>query len=241
MQLYFIRHGQSANNLLSDQTGSSKGRSVDAELTQTGRQQAELVGQFLRRLGQPAADHGNDIDHARGSGITRLYTSLMERAVATGSVIAQALDLPLVAWEDLHEVGGVYQEDEQTGERIGQPGKTRAYFETYYPRLVLDGPGLYQAGWWNRLPEDLEQASVRARRFLRDLMAWHGEKDDRVAVVSHGLFYNILLRAILKTPDEGNCWFNLNNAAISRLDFCQDRIELVYLNRLDHLPSDLVT
>lgn len=241
MQLYFIRHGQSANNRLWDQTGSSKGRSVDADVTQTGRQQAELVAQFLRRLGQPAGDQRHDVYHATGLGISHLYTSLMVRAVATGSVIAQALDLPLVAWEDLHEVGGIYQENEQTGERIGQPGKTRAYFETHYAGLVWDGPGRYQAGWWNRLPEDLEQASIRARRFLRDLMERHGEKDDRVAVVSHGAFYNSLLRAILTMPDESNCWFILNNAAISRLDFYQDRIELVYLNRLDHLPPDLIT
>jgi len=241
MQLYFVRHGQSANNFLWDQTGSSKGRSVDAELTQMGRQQAELVAQFLRGLHSPSASQTNDVYNAAGFGVTHLYTSLMARAVATGSIIAQALDLPLVAWEDLHEVGGIYQEDEQTGERIGQPGKTRAYLEAHYPRLVLDGPNTYKAGWWNRPPEELEQASVRARRVLHDLIEWHGEKDDRLAVVSHGAFYNALLRAMLKLPAESHCWFMLNNTALSRFDFCRDRIELVYLNRLDHLPPDLVT
>jgi 2,3-bisphosphoglycerate-dependent phosphoglycerate mutase len=241
MQLYFIRHGQSVNNQLWDQTGSSKGRSVDAELTPVGRQQAERVAEFLRQPGRPAAAQGTDADNAAGLNITHLYTSLMVRAIATGSVIAEALDLPLVAWEDLHEVGGIYQGDEQTGERIGQPGKTRAYFEAHYPRLVLGRPGLYENGWWNRSPEDAEQASVRAQRFLHDLTERHGEKDDQVAVVSHAAFYNALLRAMLKTPDEGNCWFILNNAAISRFDFCQDRIELVYLNRLDHLLPDWIT
>ena len=241
MQLYFIRHGQSVNNLLWDQTGSSKGRSMDAELTQMGRQQAQVVAQFLRRPNSTAAAHGNDVYNATGLRITHLYASLMVRAVATGSIIAEALDLPLVAWEDLHEVGGIYQEDEQTGERIGQPGKTRAYFEAHYPRLKLDGPGMYEEGWWNRPYEKLEQALARAQRFLHDLMERHGEKDDRVAVISHGAFYNILLRVILKTPDEGNCWFILNNMAISRLDFRRDRVELVYLNRLDHLSPDLVT
>ena len=241
MQLYFIRHGQSANNLLWDQTGSNKGRSMDAELTPMGRQQAELVAEILRQPGRPAAAQRNDAYNPADLNLTHLYTSLMVRAVATGSVIAQALNLPLVAWEDLHEVGGIYQEDEQTGERNGQPGKTRAYFEMHYPRLLLDRPGLYEAGWWNRSPEDTGQASIRAQRFLRDLTERHGEKDDRVAVVSHGAFYNALLRVMLKTPDEGNCWFILNNAAISRFDFCQDRIELVYLNRLDHLLPDRIT
>lgn len=241
MQLYFIRHGQSANNLLWDRTGSSKGRSLDAELTETGRRQAELVAQFLTRLDPPAIVQKNDVYNAAGFGITHLYSSLMERAVATGSLIAQALRLPLVAWEDLHEVGGIYQEDEQTGERIGQPGKARAYFQTHYPRLVLNKAGGYEAGWWDRPYEELDQASVRARRFLRDLRERHGENSDRVAVISHGAFYNTLLRTRLEMPTESQCWFMLNNTAISRFDVYRDRIELVYLNRLDHLPPDLVT
>ena len=241
MQLYYIRHGQSANNLLWEQTGSSKGRSLDAELTETGRRQAELVAQFLTQLDPPAIVQKNDVYNAAGFGITHFYSSLMERAVATGSIIAQALSLPLVAWEDLHEVGGIYQEDEQTGERIGQPGKARAYFQMHYPRLVLNGPGAYEAGWWDRPHEELDQASARARRFLHDLRARHGENNDRVAVISHGAFYNTLLRTMLEMPTESQCWFMLNNAAISRFDFYRDRIELVYLNRLDHLPPDLVT
>ena len=242
MQLYFIRHGQSANNLLWDQTGSSKGRSVDAELTQAGRKQAELAARFLRRANpSDAAREERDFYNAAGFGITHLYSSLMVRAVATGSVIAETLDLPLVAWEDLHEVGGIYREDAQTGERIGQPGTSRAYFEAHYPRLVFDGSGSCEVGWWNRPPEELEQAAVRAQRFLHDLMERHGEQDDRVAVVSHGAFYNTLLRAILKVGDEGNCWFILNNTGISRFDFRNRRVELVYLNRLDHLPPDLIS
>jgi 2,3-bisphosphoglycerate-dependent phosphoglycerate mutase len=241
MQLYFIRHGQSANNLLWDQTGSSTGRSVDAELTQRGQQQAELVAQFLCRPRPPAEAQRNDFYNSAGFGITHLYASLMVRAVATGSIIAKALGLPLVAWEDIHEVGGIYQQDEQTGERIGLPGKTRAYFEVHYPRLVLEGPNRCQTGWWNRPYEEPGQASVRARRFLHDLIERHGEKEDRVAMVSHGAFYNTLLRVILQIPDQSDGWFILNNAAISRLDFCQDRVELVYLNRLDHLSPDLIT
>jgi len=241
VQLYFVRHGQSANNRLWDQTGSSEGRSVDAELTEAGRKQAELVARFLRRPSPPDATLERDYYNAAGFGITHLYSSLMVRSVATGSIIAETLDLPLVAWKDLHEVGGIYREDEQTGERIGQPGHTRAYFEAHFPRLALNALDAFEAGWWNRPHETPEQASARAQRFLHDLMERHGKNEDRVAVVSHGAFYNTLLRAILKMPDEGNCWFLLNNAGISRFDFRGDHIELMYLNRLDHLPPDLVT
>ena len=50
----------------------------------------------------------------------------MVRSVATGTVLAQALKLPLGAWEDIHEVGGIHARNEETGEHPGLPGKNRA-------------------------------------------------------------------------------------------------------------------
>jgi hypothetical protein len=36
-------------------------------------------------------------------------------------------------------------------------------------------------------------------------------------------------------------WLSLNNAVITRIDFHTDGIGLVYLNRADFLPRDLIT
>jgi len=227
MRFYFIRHGQSQNNSLWDQTGSSKGRSLDAELTPVGRQQAKLLSRFL-------------LDRESEFGLTHLYTSLMVRAVATGVILADALGLPLAAWEDLHETGGIYLEDEQASQCIGQPGNSRAYFETHYPTLVLP-ESLNEAGWWNRPFEEREQRLPRAQRFLRDLVERHGHGNDRVAVVSHGAFYNYFLSALLDWPRKDGCWFALNNAAITRIDLHDDRVDLVYLNRFEFLPVELIT
>ncbi|HEY3341640.1 MAG TPA: histidine phosphatase family protein, partial [Anaerolineae bacterium] len=97
MQLYFIRHGQSANNALWNATGESGGRSYDPELTEIGCSQANLVAQFLRQ-GDPAlTSRGTDPQNLTGFGITHLYCSLMVRAASTGHAIADALDLPLHA------------------------------------------------------------------------------------------------------------------------------------------------
>ena len=240
MQLYFIRHGQSENNALWRHTGSRQGRSEDPELTEVGRQQSEFVAQFLGRTDSVAAVNGRDTQNLTGFGITHLYSSLMVRAVATGTIIAKALDLPLVAWEDLHERGGIYLDDEQPGERIGQAGHNRAYFEAHYPDFVLPD-SLDEAGWWNRPFEEPEQRLPRAQRFWRDLMERHGHTDDRVAVVGHGGFYNDLLAAILNLPQREGYWFALNNAAITRMDFDGERIGLAYLNRVDFLPKELIT
>ena len=228
MRVYFIRHGQSENNALWQRTGSSRGRSEDAGLTGLGRRQAEIVARFLR-----------DADPAE-FGITHLYTSLMVRAIATGTIIAEALGLPLVAWPDLHETGGIYWEDEQTEVRTGLAGKDRAYFEREYPRLVLPDT-LGAAGWWNRPFEEREERPIRARRVWRELRTRHGQPDDRVVVIAHGGFYNYLLAALLDMPTVDGHWFVLHNAAITRLDFQTDGVGLVYLNRADFLPPELIT
>ena len=240
MQLYFIRHGQSGNNLLWQRTGSSKGRSEDPELTDVGRQQAEALAQHLRQGSSSAVVRGLDAQNLTGFGITHLYTSLMVRAVATGTIIAQALRLPLVAWEDLHEAGGLYQEDEQTGERIGVSGKNRTFFETYFPGLVLP-ESLGEAGWWDRPFEEYAERPGRAQRFLRDLLERHGDGEDRVVVVSHAGFYNYLMAIVLGLPEQDGYWFVLNNAAVTRIDFGPEGVALVYLNRVDFLPRALVT
>jgi 2,3-bisphosphoglycerate-dependent phosphoglycerate mutase len=239
MQFYFIRHAQSGNNLLYVTTGSSNGRSDDPELTEIGRKQTEVLAQFLCRNNAVSSANPFDQQNLAGFGITHLYTSLMVRAVATGAVVARALNLPLVAWQDLHETGGIYQEDAQTGERVGQPGKNRAYFEAHYRDLVLP-PSLGEAGWWNRPFEEREQRPARAERFVHDLLERHGGKQDRVAVISHGGFYNVLFRTIFKIARE-DCWFGLNNVAITRIDFDTDGAALTYANRLDFLPKELVT
>jgi len=240
MQFYFIRHGQSANNLLWDQTGSNVGRSDDAELTDIGRQQAEMLAQCLGRTDATAVTDGPDRLNRAGFGLTHLYSSLMARSVATGSVISKALGLPLIGWEDAHETGGIYVEYPETGEQVGLPGKNRAYFQAHYPHLVLP-THVNENGWWNRPFESREQRPIRAQRFLQELLQRHGQTNDHVAVISHGAFYNYLMAAILKMPDQDRIWFILNNAAITRLDFESERTEVVYVNRVDHLPQALIT
>jgi 2,3-bisphosphoglycerate-dependent phosphoglycerate mutase len=239
MRLYFIRHGQSGNNLLWLRTRSTKGRSEDPELTETGWQQAQALAQYLRDATDDvvAEDDGRE---RSGFGITHLYCSLMVRSVATATVVSQVLDLPLVAWEDLHEGGGIWLEDAETGERVGRAGKSRPYFETHYPHLRLP-ERLDDQGWWSRPFEPYESRPDRARRFLARLLEKHGQSEDRVGVVSHGGFYTYLMTALLGLPEDDSIWFAMNNAAITRVDFEDERVGLVYSNRVEFLPQELVT
>lgn len=131
-----IRHGQSQNNALfsagpRSATGSDRGRVEDPELTALGRRQA-------RRLADCLADGAGPDKQNPGAGSpSHLYTSLMVRSVATAATVAQATGLTPVACTDLHEVGGVYLQDDNTDELKGRPGKPRSYFAEHFPELVL--------------------------------------------------------------------------------------------------------
>jgi 2,3-bisphosphoglycerate-dependent phosphoglycerate mutase len=243
MRFYFIRHAQSANNLLWERTGSSQGRSHDPQITDLGRQQAARLAEFLTRPGFEGVSRPFDEQDIAGFSITHLYTSLMQRAVETANIVAEALDLPLYAWEDLHESGGIYLDDETTGEPVGLPGMGRSHFQSHFPRLVLPD-SVTDDGWWNRPYEALEQRPLRARRVLNDLLTRHGGTEDSVAIISHGGFYNRFLTALLNLQpylQENSYWFVLNNVAITRIDFGPEEVRLIYMNRLGFLPPDMIT
>jgi 2,3-bisphosphoglycerate-dependent phosphoglycerate mutase len=238
MQLYFIRHAQSANNQLYEETGSWNGRDSDPELTEVGHAQAQRLAEHLACTND--GTFTRDFSNRGGFGLTHLYSSLMVRALATGAYLAAALNLPLVVWEDLHEVGGIFVIDSESGEHIGQPGKSRSELAARFPEAQLPET-LDDNGWWNRSHESVELQARRARRFVYDVLERHGSTDDRVAVISHGGFYNYVLAELLGIQAANGFWFSLNNTGITRFNFDSEGIGLAYANRLEHLPAELIT
>lgn len=245
MQFYFIRHGQSTNNALATRNRSHQGRHQDPELTDKGRRQAECLARFLNQPRSVTVSDARDRQNAAGFGITHIYASLMVRAVHTATTVGDVLHLPIVAWENVHEEWGIYLRDEATGERVGLPGKDRAYFQTHYPGLVLPD-ALGDAGWWNRPAEPVEARIPRARRVLHALLERHGGTEDRVIVISHGGFYQCFMAVLLGVPLTDGPYipeglrFSLNNCAITRIDFT-DVVRLIYTNRLEFMPRELIT
>ncbi|MCC6146311.1 MAG: histidine phosphatase family protein [Anaerolineaceae bacterium] len=240
MHFYFIRHAQSFNNALWDRTGNSIGRSDDPELTGLGVEQARILA---KQIGQAQGKSNsltlegwkkNDLQ------FTHIYSSLMMRAVQTGQEVAKSAGLKLAAWHQIHEGGGIFCEDPKTGVRTGQPGKPRRFFEETFPDLALP-PGLDGQGWWNRPHETQEECELRAGVVLDELMKRHGNSQDRVAIISHGGFYNVLMRNLLGIPYETKAWLVMNNCGITRIDFEEDEARVVYTNRLDFMPKRLIS
>lgn len=247
MQLYLIRHAQSRNNALYVRSGSFDGRSPDPRLSEVGRAQAKLLAQFLAQGDPEAKTDAHDAFNQRGFGITHLYCSLLSRSIETALEISKAVNIPAVADCDLHEWGGVFELIEGDKNHRGLPGPNREYFEQNYPEMILPD-SLDDGGWWNKPHEPKSAAFARASRLLDDLLAKHDGTDDSVALVTHAGFFHSLLSMITEIPltPENDRWmtkvlFALNNAAITRLSFYDRGTILVYLNRVDFLPRELIT
>jgi 2,3-bisphosphoglycerate-dependent phosphoglycerate mutase len=249
MELYIIRHAQSENNALWAETGTSDGRQPDPSITDIGHQQAQLLANFLVN-GDPEGEPNSFAQrHNRGGfGLTHLYTSLMVRSIVTASYVAERTGLPLTGWLDIHERGGLHQTDPATGEEIGEAGPNRAFFADNHPALVLP-PEIGEQGWWGQPPEDVESSYPRALRVWETLQHRHGGTDDHVAIISHGGFFQSLLMTLLGMDDTsvwksaiaGQIWFGMSNTAISRVELTNGNGVVRYINRVDHLPSHLIT
>lgn len=81
-RIYFVRHGQSESNLITQFAGS-----LDMPLTEKGRQQAEVTAHFLREIP-----------------FTAVYASDLMRAYDTGLAVAEIRGVPIMGDARLREI-----------------------------------------------------------------------------------------------------------------------------------------
>lgn len=239
MELYIVRHAQSTNNALYDESV----RVVDPPLTAIGLRQAELV----------AAHLANGIDHetaeiegqpfdapAAGMGISRLYCSAMMRALQTGTAIGRTLQLQPHVWVDVHEEGGMWLDHGGPEGIRGYPGMTRQEIADRFPHVVLPQE-VGHDGWWRAGREEWDAFLARAERVAAELRK-QCASTERVAIVTHGGFGAYLIRALARVSVDAPTFFHHDNTGITRVRLRPDgRVSIRYLNRVDHLPPDLVT
>lgn len=244
MELYLIRHGQSRNNATMLQ--NIRQRVADPPLTEIGRQQAEIVARHLCEGVNPDLIIDSQFDgHAnpsarRGFEITTLYCSPMHRALQTAQPIARALGLQAQVWVDVHEHGGIYEGHEDDGTLVGLPGKTRTEMAQEFPDYLLPD-GIGDDGWWKGMHEPMAAAYGRAVKVAQELRS-RQDTAERVALITHATFMDALLKALFHQIPNDRLFYYHYNTAITRIDFDGDgRLALRYLNRVDHLPPELLT
>jgi broad specificity phosphatase PhoE len=242
MELYIIRHAQSTNNALPNE----EGRVCDPPLTEKGKQQADLLAAYLAdgRNRDPLMDPTTgfvDDNNGTGFGITHLYCSAMYRSLQTTQPIAKALGVQPEVWIDIHEHGGLYLE--QPDGIVGEPGLTRLQIQAEFADYILPD-AITDSGWYDPKigQESLYAAQARAIKVAGELRRRANSKE-RIAIVSHGTFIDALLKALFNQLPTRSIYYSHYNTAITRVDFFgdKDRQLVRYMNRVAHLPNDLMT
>ncbi len=242
MELYLIRHGQSANNV--SMIDDESNRVADPPLTELGHQQALVVAHYLKDGFSAGAVSSSltDAETRGGFGITKLYCSPMLRALQTCQPISRALDLKPEVWIEIHEHGGIYLDYRDERGIVGFGGITRAdllqQFADYTPP-----DDLTEAGWWNPAlgAEDITGAQSRAIKVAAALLM-QADSSERIALVTHGTFIDCLIKALLNQLPDNRHYHMHNNTGITRVDFLDgDRLLVRYINRVDHLKPELIS
>lgn len=218
MELYLIRHAQSTNQVRDE----PETKVFDPHLTDLGERQAVLLAEYL----------GDDRERTRasGGGIDSLVCSPMWRALQTARPLGEVLDLTPEVWLDVHE---------QVRATETRSGSTRERIEAAFPDYVLPD-GITKQGWWNRAGESRSETMERAIRVAEKL--WESAKSDRrVAIVSHARFIDSLLKAFLDQLPGYDYWYHHFNTGVSRLGLGGRRLDVRYLNRVDHLSPALIS
>ncbi|MBU2645862.1 histidine phosphatase family protein [bacterium] len=253
MQLYLIRHAQSENNVIMDANikdyQDAQGlkiyeshRFADAPLSRRGFKQADMLGKFLAGATRsPDKDTYRDRFNFNDFNFTHLLVSPMIRTLDTAKSIVDRVNLKPVVWDKLHEQGGVWNIDRTNGQRVGFPGATPDYIRMNYPDFTVPVT-MNPNGWWNQPYEEPETCYKRSGDVLDLLIREHGKTDHRIAVVTHSYFINCIFYQLFNLSAVNREFlFVLNNVSVSRIDFVKQRRILVYQNRTDFLPPNLIT
>jgi broad specificity phosphatase PhoE len=86
------------------------------------------------------------------------------------------------------------------------------------------------------------------QKVVNDIRRRLDQSDESIALVAHGdfidQFVNELMGVVRHQPNYDNHWvanWAFHNTSISRIDFVNGSHNVVYMNRIDHLPNELVT
>jgi probable phosphoglycerate mutase len=182
MHLWIIRHGECLG-----QSDPAAINDLDSALSSLGEQQARLTANRLR-----------------GAGITHVLSSPLIRALATASVIAEAVgDYSVKVWPELGEINRrVYR------------GLNAIELLRRFPRSVLP-PG-FSADSGEYGGDTYEGVFLRCQHVQHQLKEQFAS-GDQVAIVTHGGLANYFLHAILQIAPATPQWFEMTNCAISKV------------------------
>jgi 2,3-bisphosphoglycerate-dependent phosphoglycerate mutase len=213
MELYLIRHAQSANNARPPEE-----RVEDPTLTHLGHQQCSFLAEWIPALN-----------------LTRVFTSPFMRALQTADYIGNAASLRPMVRIETHEQGGCMSGPTRDV-FVGRPGMTRSQIQHQFPGFDIS-PEIDGQGWWGSKPFESEDAArQRAARLLARTVAEFAGTQERVAFVTHADFKRLFIGQFHRDPLEAP-----HNASVTTIVLNAGGCRLQSYSCVDHLPVDLVT
>jgi 2,3-bisphosphoglycerate-dependent phosphoglycerate mutase len=218
MEIYLIRHAESANNAQHESH-----RVPDPTLTQRGFAQAQRLATWVH-------SHRPDV----------ILTSGFRRAIESIAPACHAIAQPPHVWVDLHERGGCYA-GFGDGPYIGHSGLGRSAIDAMIPGTKFEA-AISEQGWWKEVGKESDEAAgQRADRVLQRLIDTFGPQRIRVAVMTHADFIRLLIERILEHSTLVDRLGPLHNAAVTHLRWADGQWRIDAFNASSHLPVELIT
>jgi len=203
--IYLVRHGETDYN----RNGIVQGRLIDSDLNETGRIQAEAVGNRLAEIS-----------------IDALYSSPLKRARQTTEAIAvHHSDVPVYERTELEEMcWGVLE---------GRPinGSSKNELERIY-QIWDDGDFSFSV----ERGESILDVRERGLRVIKEILTHH--QGGTVMIVTHGRFLRVLLATVLEgiglkhMNDIAH-----TNTGVNRLTYTGGEFRADFINCTDHLAG----
>ena len=198
-RIYLLRHGETHWNLSGKVQGTE-----DILLTDMGKKQAYRLSKSIKN---------EKIDH--------IYSSDLNRAITTASIIGNELNIKVNVHRDLREINfGVWQG--LTLDEIKKKYKNEhTIWRTYPHNLILTGS------------ETLLEVKERTLKHLNKLRKLHA--DENVLLVAHGTSIKVLILAILEIELSNYNKFSIENTGLTIIEFREHCPVLIKFNDTSHL------
>ncbi len=161
-------------------------------------------------------------DRFAGMKLDVLYCGPLRRNLQTAIPLARATGLDPCLLPSLHEVGSTVD------------ATNFAYAVEQFPRIRI----LSEAAYDRLAPNETRvEAFERAGALVAWLCGAHVAAEQAVAVVTHGMFSDLLLSRFLGMAFADYTRFSTGNCAVHIVDVTPDRLKVLKLNDESHLPE----
>src|ERR1700731_3700685 len=182
---------------------------ADLVLTETGQRQAELLARRIALQWSPSS----------------IYTSPLQRCVATGAAVARACGIPSEPLSGLNDIDyGAWQSRTYDDARASDPG----FFETWLttPHLVRFPNG-----------ESLQDVATRTASVLRFVLS--RDAADTLVLVGHDSVNRVILTQILDMPLSAYWRFAQSPCCINEIEVTGRSFQLRRMNDTAHLDAGI--